>query len=532
MAYQGNTITLPIGIQGFTGSKNPTQMQPGHLPYVEGLDVEAGVIQKEGGATKLNPDDNLNSRIRAGINWSATSQDHYDVVILENGDVLRDGGTGTFSTTLTDTLTLSDTPIPVFVPAGGEDVGSNRKLFLFTPDNQVQVVSGTSTSMAAISSPAADWTGSGGFPTFGVLHEGRLFAGGNSTDPHRIYYSEFDDHEDFTGAEAGTLAVFPGEGQTLVGGISFNGLLILFKYPVGIYVIETSGSPSDWRVKRLSGSVGAINHSSIVQIDNDVVYMDPGVNIHLLSATSEFGDVRSSNVSQIHDLGPFMRREVNFAEIQSAVGVYYAAKRQAWFAIPRSGSTVPDLRLVVDGNNLDIGPRFFLSRRDTISALWMRRDVNNIPRPTSGDDEGYIWLMDRDAREKDGEGYPLRLETADTDLAFVDPKLGFRSKNAGFLEAVIEPQGDWNLTVTVIWDDTVTQQLQFHMGIVGGVKLGDFELDEDILSHSAVRTDRQKLVGSGRKVRFVLENTGADQNVVVSHMNLAFTLGDERTEVT
>ena len=36
------------------------------------------------------------------------------------------------------------------------------------------------------------------------------------------------------------------------------------------------------------------------------------------------------------------------------------------------------------------------------------------------------------------------------DMAFLDPKLGVLRKNFHFLELVVEPKGNWNLTVDVV----------------------------------------------------------------------------------
>src|SRR5690606_9439057 len=100
------------------------------------------------------------------------------------------------------------------------------RLFLFSAANQVRVLNGTDNSMATLTAVPSDWSG-GAFPTFGVLHSGRIFAGGNSSDPHRIYYSTIGNHRDFSGTGAGTLPVYPGEGEAIVGGMSFRGALVL-----------------------------------------------------------------------------------------------------------------------------------------------------------------------------------------------------------------------------------------------------------------------------------------------------------------
>lgn len=531
MAYRGITAPLPIGRQGFNGSKNPSQLQPGHMSAVNGVQLEAGLIEKEGGAAKLNSTALASGlKVLAGTSITHANGNVHDVVFLADGSVRHDDGTGSFGTTMVSGLTATEDPPPVFVHAGGEDVGDSTKLLLFSADNQVQAADDhTASSMSAITTPPSDWA-SGQFPTFGLIHEGRLWGGGNQSDPHRIYYSTTTDHEDFSAANGGgTLPIFPGEGKALVGGFSFRRLLILWKFPVGVYYVDTRDpSPSNWVVGRLSTAVGGVNQNSIVQIANDIIYLDHGGNFHLMTATDEFGDINTSNLSNIADLGPFMRSNVNLEFLRRACGVWYAAKQQAWFAVPQLGNDENDLRIMIDFNDQQIGPRFLLSTRDTVTAMWTRQDDDDVSRPVTGDDAGFVWLMDQEARNKDGVAYEMRFETANIDFGFLDPQLKTRAKNGQFLEIVSESVGDWNLSVDVFWDDVYTQTITFHMG-AGGEVIGSFELDTDTLGSTAVFSNRQRMIGAGRRLRFIVENDGLNQNIAVSEFHVGFSLADERS---
>jgi hypothetical protein len=383
--------------------------------------------------------------------------------------------------------------------------------------------------MADISGPAADWTAS--FPTFGVLHNNRVFAGGNSSDPHRLYYTTVSDHEDFVGG--GTLAIYPGEGERLVGGISVRGVLIVFKYPAGIYIVDTTASnPSDWSIRPLTRAVGTLNQHTLLTIENDTLYLDRAGNVHSIAATNEFGDVNTSNIGDFADIPPFMRESINLGELRKAQAIWYQAKRQAWFSLPQTGSTEPDFRLILGFQDptpqAQPAPRFFMSRRDVCSSLWLRPDDQGVLKPVFGDDEGFVWLADQDARTKDGEGYPITFETAPTDLSFLDPQLATRSKSGQFLELIFEPRGNWDLTVEVHWDDVLTSIVQFNMGS-GGAVLGSFILDTDQLAASSVMSTRRRISGSGRRVKLIGENVGDGQDISLAGFQLSFVLMDERT---
>lgn len=528
MAYRGSVTRLPVGMQGFSGSRNPTQLQAGNFESVDGVSLDGGLIQKEGGAVKLNAAAlGAPSIIVAGINYSPIAGATRDAVFLANGNVRKDSGTGTFPTSLVAGLNNARDPAPWFAMGGGEAAGQPRTLFMFSSSNQVQAVDGDGAVMAAITTPPADWAGAGNFPTFGLVHEGRLIGGGNASDPHRIYYSKSTDHQDFA-APGGTLSIFPGEGERLVGAVSFKGLLILFKYPVGIYTVETNDpSPSGWRVTQLSQAVGAVNQQTIVKIDNDTMFMDAGGNIQLLSATNAFGGVMSGNVSQKSDIAQFMRDSVNLTAIKRATGLWYGTKQQAQFSLPLTGSSENNLRLIVDFSNPQVGVRFLLSYRDAPISMWMRPDTFGVAKPVHGDPLGFVYLMDQVARNKAGAGYSFAFETANMDLSFVDPRMATLNKTGDFLEIVFEPQGDWDLVVQVVWDDVPGPPILYAMG-GNSSPLGTFTLGTDALGSTSIRSIRKRIAGSGRRLRLICTNSGVDQNIAISDFFLSFRAMDER----
>lgn len=531
MAYKGYTVTLPVGQQGFSGTVNQSQALPGHLLFTNGAELEAGIIRKEGGAQKVNAVAlGSGAVVVSGVSWTPVPGTQHDIVFLDNGTVLRDAGAGTFPTSLTTGLADSRDPPPYFMPCGGESVGGSRKLLMFSATNQVQLVTGAGATMGPIPDPAADWAST--FPTFGVLHDLRVFAGGNASDPHRLYYSMLTNHGDFVDATAGSLAIYPGEGEGLVGGFSFRGLLVLWKYPVGIYVVDTSNvTPANWRVTKLSKAVGTLNQHGIVAVENDIFYPDRVGNIHALTSTQEHGDVNTSNLSEQADLDQFMRTDVNLNSLKRMVGAWYPARRQVWYALPLGASVDNNLRLIGEVRQSLEGTRntrFFMSRRDVCPSLWMSPDSLGIDRPRIGDDEGFVWDLDGTARNKDGLTYDITFETADTDLGFAEPQLAYKNKNFEFLELVSEPSGDFDLTCEVYVDNVLTSTVVFDLA-GGGVPLGVFELDLDALGESFTKTDRQRIEGSGRRIRLSVSNSTVDAEVSIAQFNLAFSIGDEST---
>ena len=525
MGFRGLIATLPTGLQGFNGSRNPSKLGPGNFSACEGVDIDGGVLIKDGGAEKVNASA-LSAGIMAGINWSASPGVNYDVVFLEDGDVLRDDGTGTFATTLAAALDVPTLFNPFFVVAGGEAVGEPRKLFMFSESNQVQVVEGTGATFAAIADPPADWSAS--FPICGCLHENRLWGAGNAGDPHRLYYSMATDHGDFVDASAGTLSIFPGEGDQIVGIKSFRGLLLLAKYPRGLYIVDTRDPDrSNWRVDKLNDAVGGASPHAFLQISNDMLILDSAGNFHLASTIDDISDIRTSDAGRLQDIGTFMRANVNLGGLRKANGLWYAAKSKAYFMVPLAGATDNGLRVMIDFNEAQVGPRFYLSRRDIGNGMWLRRDSTNVERPTIGDDEGFVWILDQEERNKDGVAYEMSFETAETDFEYIDPDIAARTKNGQYIEITADLISNSQLTVTPVWDGFPGDPIQFQLGN-SGAALGSFVLDSDALASAGIVTVAHRLPGQGRRLKLMIENNELDDEVRISEIRVGIGVADER----
>lgn len=524
MSYRGHIAELPIGQGGLNGTRNMALVRPDELILASNLTYESGSLRKEGGAEKYNSSAISGSpRVIGGCDWWPTDGVQRMVVLLSDGNLKKDSGAGTFGVTLASGLTVSDV-LGVFVEGGSEAAGANRKLFCFTGKNAVQVLAADGATTAAIATPSADWSGSSQ-PLFGFVHEGRMWAGGNLNRPHQIYYSMPTNHENMTGAGSGSLSIFPGEGERLIGGISYKGVAILWKHPRGIYLVDTTDPVvTNWRVERITQGVGAVSPLAIVQVDDDVLFLDATMNFQLLSGVQEFGDMASRNVSQPRHMGQHVRDHYNLGRQTAVCAMYYPAKREAHYAMSGSGATANNRRLVVDFNMPEI--RFRESDRDTCESMWLREDSEGIQRPMHGDNAGFVWHMDQETRSKDGVGYTGEFQSAHLDLGYLDPKLATLNKIGDFLECVVEPTGDWDLSVDIIWDGVVKQTLSFNMG-TSGTALGSFTLGTDILGGEALVNRRKRIVGSGRRFSLKGRNSGAGQDFSVARFYLEFRAGEE-----
>lgn len=525
MSYAGLIAEIPVGFGGLVGTKNQAQIRPDQLIVARNVEYASGTLRKMGGAVKYNTVAIAGSpSIIGGWDWWPLEGVQRMVVVTSAGNYLLDSGSGTFVTNLASGLSITDT-VPVFVEGGKETAANNRKLFLFTGKNAVRVVSGDAITSSIISNPPADWSGLN-HPVTGTIHAGRLWGAGNFNDSHRIYYSTTTDHEDFVGATSGSLSVFPGEGEKIIAITSFKGLLIVWKSPIGVYLVDTSDpSTANWKIEKLSVGVGGISPAGFAQIDDDIIYLDPSGNYQLLSATTEFGDMQSSNLSKVTQIDSFVKANFNQGMFSKTRAIYYSNKREAHFAMAFSGSNTLNAEMVIDFNQAV--PRYRFSDRDVNQSIWLRKDVDLVPRPVIGDNAGFVWRLDQPVTSKDGLGYIAEFQTPHIDFDFLDQKLATKRKNGQFLELVVEPTGNWNLSVDIVWDGVVKQTVQFNMG-TSGASLGSFVIGTDTLGGNQVINKKRRIVGSGRRLSLIGRNSGAGEDFSLIRFYLHFGVSDER----
>ncbi|MFQ5459389.1 MAG: hypothetical protein ACE5EL_01205, partial [Anaerolineae bacterium] len=161
-------------------------------------------------------------KVTALIDWWPTETTQRIVVATADGKLFKDSGDD-FGTSLK--TGLGTNKVSVLVAAGAEASGNNRKLFHFNGNDVVQVLSADGVATTDLTTPPTDWSG-GNQPRSGTIHKNRLWGWGNANDPHRVYYSLAADHEDFTTSDAGSISVYPGEGQYIIAGISFRGYIL------------------------------------------------------------------------------------------------------------------------------------------------------------------------------------------------------------------------------------------------------------------------------------------------------------------
>lgn len=395
------------------------------------------------------------------------------------GTVTADSATDTFTRTAHGLA--NDTPVMFYNSGGALPTGVSSNFPYFTRNvaaNTFQISlsaggvalnftsNGTGTHTVHRCLLPADWRG-GSLPAWSFLHNSRLYGGGNLTPhEHGVYASVLNNHSDFL--NSGTLywPVYPGEGERIVGGISWRNKAYIFKYPRGIYVLDdTSIDTADWGWKRVSRYVGAVSQGSLVEADDDVYFISPHGYIHSLSAVQEYGDVKSSAIKAM-ELSDYVLSRMYLPQDSLAHGVYYEKKKKVIFSyvsldsLSQFGDYSNALMIGLDihrsysdqpGSMKDA--QLFVSTRDEYNGL--AQFTHPTTRETTimaGTINGFIYKLDQSARSKDSAGYTASFQTKD-----FYPYGSERNANLRELEIVFARGSSNNaITIKVYRDGTLS----------------------------------------------------------------------------
>lgn len=521
MAYTGKTARIELGQKGLMTDIAYTKIPLGCLVEAENIVCDGQRLEKAPGSERWNT-----SALPAGI--VAATEFWPDTVNQRVFTLTRDGVVTRFETraaAATVAVTAGDaapttlvepTEQAVFLVCGAESSTRDKKLMLFTGRNQVQVVAGDGTTRRNISQPNVDWTG-GQYPTAGFLHHNRLCAIGGR-DRHRLYMSDPDDHENFV-SNGLQFAVFPGEGDGLVGALVFKGRLFLFKSPRGIYYLDDTDPDTDnWAVRKFTDEIGGASAHGAVNVLDDFLFKTSEGSLFSYAATQKFGSVEGGDVLRQLQC----RRAVGtLSLLQGNINthaLYYADKQTVYFTYRSTESLVNDRMLLLDVN--DETPKVSFDTRNQANCLMQMRDIYGVLRPVYGADDGYLYRMDRETRLVGASSYTGMFRLPDLDFSWIDPELAEMEKRFEFLEVVFEETGDWDLSVNY-WIDRVLvgETLTFTQSLATATETADDSVQG---TGAAPRSIRLPLHGQGRRISIRGLNAGSNQSFRVVALVIGF----------
>lgn len=402
------------------------------------------------------------------------------------------------------------------------------KMFICNGFDGVQVDTGS--AVAAITTPAADWTGAAQ-PTKIVVHgrgsSRRAFAFGVPGKEDTLYYSSLGNFEEFSGGTSGTIVVDVKDGFGIVDCISIDENLLIRTRNQDYWLADSDTNVANWGYFKTGWQGGAHSPRLSTHIYNDIYTMSSDGEVYSISRAEQLRNYRRASIARPFYIHNWIANNVDLTKIDD-FHMSFDPKIQAlkiW--VVRQGQSEADVALVYyiqenrwapphDGyDNLnDSGYHAAASFQVNISGEDLLYTV---------DYNGFIWEMETVTKTDNGNGYTGVAVTGW--LNFDSPGHDKRTKY-GVLH--FTSRGDYDLDIKWFADgveqvtDTVTLE-------ASGSALGSFILDTDTLGVLELTKREFDLQAVGEKFRFEIENNGAGEDFFLSHLIVAFVpLGHRR----
>ena len=218
-----------------------------------------------------------------------------------------------------------------------------------------------------------------------TIHDHHLIAAGVQDNLNTVFYSVYNDIDDFSGSGSGSVAI-----TDQVQGIkSFRENLIVFSKNSIQKLININDS-SNIRIDPITENVGCLSHYSIQEVGGDLVFLAPD-GIRTIAGTARIGDVELSSVSrQIQDIISSLASRAGQFVITSAV----LRSKSQYRLFYSTTSQEPGQAKGVIGTFT--GQGFEWSETLGIQALGIASDFNKdvVEVAFHGDKDGYVYNHD------------------------------------------------------------------------------------------------------------------------------------------
>lgn len=522
MAYQGDKFKIPLGELGLLTDIAPDKTPPNALIRANNVQFTNGCVQKATGGLRWN-ETALSAGIVAAHHWMPNTVTERFIAVTATGDIYK-GQNRQFGSACNVSIASVLTPNCVFAEGGAELASRDKKLFLFTGGATLPyVLQADETSFGTIANPNSDWTSTGTYPKFGVVHRNRLWAFAG----HISYASDSGDHENFVTANL-TEPVYPGQGGELRGAAVFKGRLFAFKDGGFTYMLnDQSTSENDWYWQQLAANFDLAAPNASDEVLNDLLAGNSSGTVSSYAASDKLGDVEAGDLIQQLNFEAFLRGNTSKVGVQEQHMLYYGEKKQLFVTYRSAYYTHNDMLLVFDFGRTDqIRPAFWIKGSPQCLALY--RDVNKIERPMYGDKDGYLVLMDQEDRIEGGSAFTGEFQIPHLDFSHADPRLSSTEKHFDFLAVHYIPESSGDLSCDYFIDGRYIDTITFPMVQYERPKLGVLTLGTDRFAQPNTETVVRALSGTGRTFSARFYNSGSNQSFQVAAMTVYFRGGGDK----
>ena len=274
-----------------------------------------------------------------------------------------------------------------------------------------------------------------------TIHDHHLIAAGVENNLNTVYYSVYNDPDNFTGVGAGSVVI----SDQIQGIRGFRTDLIVFAKN-SLHKLININDSSSIRIDPITENVGCLSGYSVQEIGGDLVFLSPD-GIRTVAGTARIGDVELGSVSrQIQSIIGDLAASINTFTIDSCV-LRSKSQYRLFYTEPTLSST---LSKGIIGTLTSNG--FEWAETIGIQALGLTTgfDNNGIEKAYHGDKDGYIYNHDT------GDSFNPAGTAANIEAIYQTPNYDFGDigtrKTLKYVRMSFSPEGSCQPTLRVRYD--------------------------------------------------------------------------------
>ena len=329
-----------------------------------------------------------------------------------------------------------------------------------------------------------------------AIHDHHLIAAGVENNLSTVYYSVYNDPDNFTGSGAGSVTI-----SDQVEGIKgFREDLIVFAEN-SIHKLININSSSDIRIDPITENVGCLSGYSVQEIAGDLIFLAPD-GLRTVAGTARIGDVELGTVSkQIQPILTNLAENINTYTIASVV--LREKSQYRLFYSDTSGSAAASAQRGIIGTLRPNGFQWSETRGLEVTEIGSGFNENGIEEYYHGDTNGYVHVHDS-GNSFDGTDILARFGTPDYDYG----DLG-TLKTLHYLKVSASAEGVVSPDVQVRFDygstDTPQPPNLFDLGTIDPPSIfGEAVFNTNVFGGAENPLVRIPLQGSGNSNNFTI----------------------------
>jgi hypothetical protein len=272
-------------------------------------------------------------------------------------------------------------------------------------------------------------------------HDHHLIAAGVENNLNTVYYSVYNDPDNFTGTGAGSVVI----SDQIQGIRGFRTDLIVFAKN-SIHKLININDPNNIRIDPITENVGCLSGYSIQEIGGDLLFLSPD-GIRTVAGTARIGDVELSSVSrQIQSIIGDIANSINTFTIDSCV-LRSKSQYRLFYTDKTLGSNVSK---GIIGTFTANGFEWAETLGIQAMGLTTGFDVDGIEKAFHGDKDGYIYNHDT-GNAFNPEGVETRIVSEYQTPNFDFGDIGTR-KTIKYVRISVSPEGECQPTLRMRFD--------------------------------------------------------------------------------